>query len=153
MQDDEKGRNYDGAIVKEFKTIYHPEGPKTHFWSHQYFDIIFNLSLDFSQILLFFWIACFWTPTRVFQDLSGTIITLNWYLCLSSLSTKLPHAAFCSINPPCRRALKLKIQSSSVLFDLLPHPSQKDILQRQKYKNTLTLYYGKSQMYTKIEKR
>lgn len=50
-------------------------------------------------------------------------------------------------------ALKSEIQNSSVLFDLLPHPCQKDILQRQKYKNTLTLYYGKSQMYTKIEKR
>lgn len=122
-------------LRKNLRHSCHSEGLESHFQFHQYFDIIFNLSLAFSQTLLFFWTLSkyiFALQIGVFQDLNGIIITLNLVSLPKLFITKHHMQHLYSI--PLVWALKLKIQNINVLFDLLPSSYQKKNIAKQKYK-------------------
>lgn len=139
-------------LRKNLKHSCHPEGLESHFQFHQYFDIIFNLSLAFSWTLLFFWTLSkyiFALQIGVFRDLNGIIITLNLVSLPKLFITKHHMQHLYSI--PQVGALKLKIQNINVLFDLLPSSCQK-ILQSKNTKYFITLLQKKSDIYKNRER-
>lgn len=132
--------------------VCYPEVPVSHFQSHQYFDILFNFSMAFSQTLIFFWTQCsifLLFKSKYFEISLRIIIKLNLVSLPKLFTTKPSHAMFI-FNPPGRSLgiENLKYQCSVWLFVLfLP----KNNITKAKIQNTLKLYYGKSQMYTKIQ--
>lgn len=112
----------------------HPEILESHFQPHQYFGITFNLSLIFSQTLLFFWTLgkhIFALQIVVFQDLDGIIRTLNLVSISKLFITKPPHVKFIFKSPS--RSWKFKI---SMFYLTFCHPKYCKG-KNKKYFNTL----------------
>lgn len=119
----------------------HPETLECPFQLHQYFVIIFILSLVFTQTLPFLWTLGnhIFVLQIAFQGLNGIITALNLVSFSKLFITKLPHATFL-FNSPSRsfEIQNSKYQFISELFaEFLPKKLQ------SKIKSILILHYGK----------